>query len=67
MEPLKQTDALRPEYRERQQQLEAAYEQRRKVLVARWTWAASGLGLIAALVNYVGYTPAASSVWSTAG
>jgi hypothetical protein len=58
MEPAKQPEALRQEYRERQRQLELDFEKRRKTLVARWTWAASGLGLIAALVNYLGYSPA---------
>jgi hypothetical protein len=53
MDHIKRPEELRAEYRERQRLLELAYEQQRKALIVRWTWAAAGLGLIAALINYL--------------
>jgi hypothetical protein len=55
MEPIKQPEALRQEYRERQLLLERAADRRRKVLIVRWTWASAGLGLFAAMFNYLGF------------
>jgi hypothetical protein len=56
MDPAPQPDELRADYLARERLQDEQRTRRRRRFVKRWIWVSAGLGLAAAIINYLAVT-----------